>query len=500
MKSIKQHLKDTFGTMFDTEILPYIKPDDRANVLTVSASQALRLAFDWDKHRRGIKFWSNMASILESGDQQAIDALKELLSPTPKPAPAPAPEPELPVAASPDSSIPDWAPPLPPCPEGYHYEPRGFGWEAHRVRFLCVGREDSRWMQVGDHRCPRSSTASFAHRFYVEIVKDEVVETTAADTYQPATRDSLLPGPSGRYYDPTVPELNQGRNGAPSIEVIMIDGKPVLPPCPEGYHYVERGFGWEKQDALFIWTDRPTITGQCRGTWGGITTQLTPCNACGVPDAFYFELVPNEHEPSAPLDSRTYNILSMQDGTGVLISINVPDSIPDLPSLPRGFIGYRPRGFGWNNGGKIAHYVSWDPFVSRWVFDYISAPTGNITLGSCVPLGIPQKYYVEMIPDISSGHYDLEGRRRPAPPAMPMMDYHWEARGTEWNIAWLLDTPLSAHTVGDCAVLTDRRFRFSNDFADGTYFYVAVPTPSIPTAEQILEDMHRQARLAMIVF
>lgn len=463
MKSIKQHLKDTFVTLFDTEILPYIKPDDRANVLTESASQALRLAFDWDKHRREIKFWSNMASILESGDQQAIDALKELLSPTPKPAP----EPELPVAASPDSSIPDWAPPLPPCPEGYHYEPRGFGWDAHRVCFLCVGREDSRWMQFGDHRYPRSSTASFEHRFYVEIVKDEVVEPAISSSH---------------------------------VEVVMIDGKPVLPPCPEGYHYVERGYEWTKRDALFIWTDRPTLTGQCRGTWGGLGTQLTPCTACGAPELFYFELVPNEHEPSAPLDSRTYNIPLMQDGTGVLISINVPDSIPDLPPLPRGFIGYRPRWFGWNNGGKIAHYVSWDPIVSQWVFDYISTPTGNITLGSCVPLGMPQKYYVEMIPDISSGHYDLEGRRRPAPPAMPMMDYHWEARGTEWNIAWLLDTPLMAHTVGNCAVLTDRRFRFSNDFADGTYFYVAVPTPSIPTAEQILEDMHRQARSMSLVF
>jgi len=499
MKSIKQHLNDTFGTLFDTEILPYIKPDDRANVVTESASRALRLAFDWDKHRRGIWFWRDASSILESGDQQAIDELINRMSPapTPTPTPTPEPEPEPPVTTSPDLSIP-WAPPLPPCPVGYHYEPRGFGWDAHRVCFLCVGRDDSGWMQYGDYRYPRSSSAGFGDRFYVEIVKDEVVEPTAADTYQLATRDSLLPGPSGRYYDPTVPELNQRRNGAPSIEVIMINDKPVLPPCPEGYHYVERGFGWEKQDALFIWTDRPTITGQCRGTWGGIDSQLTPSTACGLINLFYFELVPNEHEPSAPLDSRTYNIPLMQDGTGVLTTINVPISIPDLPPLPRGFVGYRPRGFGWDNGGKIAHYVSWDPDFGQWVLDYTTAPAGNITLGSCSPLGMPRKYYVEMIPDISSGHIDLDGRRRPAPPAMPMIGHHWEPRGTEWNPAWLLDAPLLAHTVGGCAVLTDRRHTVG--FAAGTYFYVAVPTPTTPAAEQILEDMHRQARLAMIVF
>jgi hypothetical protein len=475
MKSIKQHLNDTFGTLFDTEILPYIKPDDRANVVTESASRALRLAFDWDKHRRGIWFWRDASSILESGDQQAIDELINRMSPTPKPAPTPAPEPEpeLPVTTSPDLSIPDWAPPLPPCPVGYHYEPRGFGWDAHRVCFLCAERDDSGWMQYGDYRDPRSSTARLERRFYVEIVKDEVVEPAAADQDQLAASSN-------------------------HIEVVMIDGKPVLPPCPEGYHYVERGFGWEKRDALFIWTDRPTLQGRWHGAWKGLDTQLTPCTACGAPELFYLELVPNEHEPSAPLDSRTYNIPLMQDGTGVLTTINVPISIPDLPPLPRGFVGYRPRGFGWNNGGKAAHYVSWDPDYSQWVFDYTSAPDGHTTLGSCSPLGMPRKYYVEMIPDISSGHIDLDGRRRPALPDMPMIGHHWEPRGTEWNPAWLLDSRPLAHTVGGCAVLTDRRHTVG--FAAGTYFYVAVPTPTTPTAEQILEDMHRQARSAMIVF
>jgi signal peptidase I len=133
--------------------------------------------------------------------------------------------------------------------KGYKYIPRGWGWTAENVNYLCYFISTDRWMCNPSYDNFSMRANGQEDVYYLEIVKDE-------------------------------PNTMKAKDLDPKIKC----DPPVL---PQGYKYIPRGWGWSAKDVIFI-----CYSSTVDKTWDN--PHLSTSSAHGYNDLYYLEIVKDE--------------------------------------------------------------------------------------------------------------------------------------------------------------------------------------------------------------